>query len=63
MDFALSADKWRIALVFLQELVVFFCFHRSAVEPLDHVKYVLTRLRVAGVTFRLHKCDFVTEQM
>lgn len=54
----LFAFKWQIAIVYLEDIVV---FSRPAAEQIYHVKYVLELLWDAVVDLKLKKCNFFTE--
>lgn len=58
MDVRRSAVKWQFAFVYFYDIFVFSCF---MTEQIDHVIYLLTRLRDAGVTLKLKAYNFLTE--
>ncbi|CAN8069114.1 unnamed protein product [Agarophyton chilense] len=55
MDIILSRVKWKPALVYLDDFII---FSRTVKEHFRHVKKVLTILQDAGVTQKLRKCAF-----
>lgn len=59
MKAALSAVKWKLALVYLEDTVV---FSRSSAKQIEHVRYVLTLQSEVGVVPNSRKCNFFTER-
>lgn len=53
MDIMLYSVKWWVALVYLDDIVI---FPNSPFDHIDHVRQVLTLLSDAGVTLKLKKC-------
>jgi RNase H-like domain found in reverse transcriptase/Reverse transcriptase (RNA-dependent DNA polymerase)/Integrase zinc binding domain len=60
MDVILSRVKWRFALVYLDEVIV---FSQSYSQHLSDLADVLDLLRNAGVTLRLKKCHFFKKRV
>jgi len=59
LDVNLTWLKWKICLVYLDDVIV---FSKTAEEHIQHLDTVLTRLREAGVALNLEKCSlFKTE--
>ncbi|CAN8075543.1 unnamed protein product [Agarophyton chilense] len=55
MHIILSRVKWKFALVYLDDVII---FSLTVTEHLRHVKKVLTILQDPGVTLKLRKCAF-----
>lgn len=55
MDVVLASVKWKFALVYLEEVVV---FSNTVDDHIDHLKAVLKLLKNAGLTLNLKKCFF-----
>lgn len=58
MVIILSTVKWQIALVYLDDIVV---FSRTPEKHIYHVQHVLTLLNNARATLKLKKCKFFTD--
>lgn len=55
MDIILSRVKWKVALVYKDDVII---FSRSNREQLTHVKLFLRLLQHASVTLKLKNCSF-----
>ncbi|CAN8076686.1 unnamed protein product [Agarophyton chilense] len=60
IDILLDRFKWRICLVYLDDIIV---FSDNMDKHLTHVRDIMTTLRDAGVTLKLKKCDFFTDKV
>lgn len=60
MDVALSTVTWQFGLVYLADIIVFFC---SAVEHIEYAKHVMGLVRDAGVILEQKNCKFLTESI
>ena len=60
IDVILSSVKWQFALVYLDDIVI---FSPKPEEHIEHVKKVLMLLQDAGVTIKLRKCFFFTDNI
>ena len=58
LDIVLSKFKWKTALVYIDDVVI---FSKSVEDHLRHVDEVLTALSTAGVSLRLRKSKFFTK--
>lgn len=58
MSVILSTFKLRIALVYLNDIVMFW---KNLEKHLKHVRHILTLPRDAGATLKLDKCRFFTD--
>lgn len=56
----LSQVKWQYALVYHDDAIV---FSKSLEQHLDHVSTVLSLLKYAGVSLKMKKCLFFTDQV
>lgn len=54
----LFAAQWRLALLYFDDVVLFSC---SVADHMNHERHVLTRLRDAGVAFKVRQCRFSIE--
>ena len=57
LDIILSHVKWKTALVYLDDVIV---FSRTVEDHFKHMDDVLSSLHAAGVTLKLAKCEFFT---
>lgn len=57
MDVIVAPVRWQTALVYLDDIVIFF---RTLEEHITHVRQVLSLLQNAGVTLKVKKCRFIT---
>jgi len=55
LDMILAQVKWRNALVYLDDVII---YSHTIQEHYDHVNFVLHHLRQAGVSLQLKKCHF-----
>jgi transposase InsO family protein len=55
LDMLLAKVKWKFALVYLDDVII---YSRSLEDHLVHVDYVLRLLRNAGISLKLQKCNF-----
>ena len=55
LDMLLSKVKWKYALVYLDDVII---YSKSIDEHFEHLDYVLSILRNAGATLKLSKCHF-----
>lgn len=60
MDIILAGVKWRVCLVYLDDVIV---FSRSAEEHLAHLDQVLTLLKENGVSLKASKCHLFQEEV
>lgn len=60
MDGILSSVNWQFALVYLDDIVT---FSKSDEQNIDFVRKVLTLPQNTGVTLKLKKCRFFTENI
>lgn len=56
MEVIRSSVKWKSALVFLDNIVV---FSKTVKDAVPHLRQVLTLLRDRVVTIKLRKCSFL----
>ena len=54
-DVILAQFKWQFALVYLDDVIV---YSKSIEEHFDHLDTVLKTMQEAGLTLKLHKCQF-----
>ena len=55
MDIVLNRLTWKIALIYIDDIIV---FSKSFDEHLHHLEIVFQRLREAGIKLKPSKCDF-----
>lgn len=55
VDIILSRVKWRFALVYLDDVII---YSKTVEDHFRHVREVLSMLSVAGITLKLRKCNF-----
>jgi len=60
MNMILAGVKWKICVVYLDDVIVFSC---SSEEHLQHLDEVLIRLGKAGVTLKAAKCPFFQKEV
>jgi len=60
LDIILSGLKWKICLVYLDDVIIFSATPEQHIKDVDTV---LTRLREAGVTLKLRKCKWFTTEV
>ena len=60
IDIILSRVKWRTALVYLDDIIV---YSPDAESHFDHLKEVLQLLHQAGITLKLKKCQFFQDKV
>lgn len=59
VDVILSAVRWKFALVYLDDIVI---FSRTPEEHLNHLRHVLRLLKTAGVTLNLKSANYFQTQ-
>jgi len=60
LDIILSGVRWRICLVYIDDVIVFSKNHEEHIEHLDEV---LTLLQEAGIKLKLKKCFFFRDEV
>jgi len=60
LDILLSGLKWQVCLVYLDDVIM---FSASAEQHVRDVDVVFTRLREAGVTLKLEKCTWFSDEV
>ena len=60
MDVILASVRWQVALVYLDDVIIFSKSYRA---HLEHVATVLSLLKSAGVTLKLAKCHFFSQEV
>ena len=57
-DVILASVKWQFALVYLDDIII---YSKSIEEHYDHLQTVLGLVHKAGISLKIHKCQFFTE--
>ena len=60
LDIALSGVRWRICLVYIDDVIV---FSQNREEHLEHLDTVLSLLKEAGIKLKLKKCFFFKDEV
>ena len=60
LDIILSRVKWRFALVYIDDIIV---YSKTVSEHFHPLREVLTLLRAAGVSLKISKCAFFDEEV
>jgi len=60
LDIILSGLKWQICRIYLNDVIIFFANEKQHVKGVDTV---LHRLREAGVTLKLEKCTWFSDEV
>ena len=60
LDIVLSGVRWRICLVYLDDVIV---FSRNNQEHIEHLDQVLSLLKGAGIKLKLKKCFFFRQEV
>ena len=60
LDMVLSTFKWKTCLVYLDDFII---YSKSVEEHIDHVDEILTALDTAGITLKIKKCRFFSEEV
>lgn len=60
IDVILYQVKWKYALVYLDDVIV---FNKSVQQHIEHVLTVLSLLKDGDVSFELNECSLFTDQV
>ena len=60
IDIVLATAKWKHAIVYLDDIVI---FSRNVEEHMEHIASILAMLRNAGMTLKLKKCYFLQQRV
>ena len=60
LDIILSGVRWKMCLVYIDDIIV---FSRNYDEHLDHLEHVLHLLKNAGIKLKLKKCFFFRDEV